>query len=549
MTEPQDPLATAAALPRFFDRIADAIGPVADLDPDRLAEIVGAVRVTVAVADHAGDDPALREQALLAVGLLARLYPRLAVSGPEPFAADLVARVLAIHPGADVLTAPGLDVGTAGADGPVLLLQRPAPAEEAPEPQPAGEIRVEVSGWNVAVDRTVTDDGPPEPLAALAGACVGVGEVFRSVFADRLPDGGRAAPTPAELNVLTCGPGQTAMPRLPGGTDMTGAVLAGAGAIGQAFLLALRTADPTGTLSVADDDTISLANLQRYVLTDDTSPGTAKTAAAAAALAGTRLAVEQIPARWGTDPRTAPGRRVVAVALDTAADRIGVAAGLHDRIYNAWTQPEDLGWSRHENDPGQPCLACAYWPDRPRPNDHELIGQAIGQHPLRALLYLVHRVPIGAPLPVPADGILRLPDAPGLTAPPDVHRWYQVPLAADLVTSGVLQTDDLATWAPLPLADVYRDGVCAGGLLAAGPAPGDREALVPLAHQSALAGVMLAVQVLVAAHPKLAARRPTHVEGRVDMLRPLPQRLSRPRQPTPGCLCSDADFRTACPPG
>jgi hypothetical protein len=71
------------------------------------------------------------------------------------------------------------------------------------------------------------------------------------------------------------------------------------------------------------------------------------------------------------------------------------------------------------------------------------------------------------------------------------------------------------------------------------------EAMVPLAHQSALAGVMLAASMLVAADPALRELRAEAVEARVDLLRGFPQVLPRPRQLTSGCICSDPDYLAA----
>ena len=60
---------------------------------------------------------------------------------------------------------------------------------------------------------------------------------------------------------------------------------------------------------------------------------------------------------------------VIQIALDyptieeaVAMARIGIQAGLPLRIYNAFTGPLDLGWSRHERFGDEPCLACLYWP-------------------------------------------------------------------------------------------------------------------------------------------------------------------------------------------
>jgi len=69
----------------------------------------------------------------------------------------------------------------------------------------------------------------------------------------------------------------------------------------------------------------------------------------------------------------------VLAALDTPEARIAVQAGLPEHVYNAWTQPADLGWSRHEAFGTQPCLVCLYWPDRRQPSQHELIADALGQ--------------------------------------------------------------------------------------------------------------------------------------------------------------------------
>ena len=67
----------------------------------------------------------------------------------------------------------------------------------------------------------------------------------------------------------------------------------------------------------------------------------------------------------------------------------------------------------------------------------------------------------------------------------------------------------------------------------------------PLALQSALAGVMLAVSAIVANVPQLAAHSPFMTEMRLDLLSGPPQVLGRPRQRTPGCLCGDPVYLQA----
>lgn len=226
--------------------------------------------------------------------------------------------------------------------------------------------------------------------------------------------------------------------------------------------------------------------------------------------------------RWGDSDKHLQADQVL-VALDTARDRITVAATQPGHAYNAWTQVADLGWSRHEEFGTQPCLACLYYPNKARPSEHELIAVAVNQPPLRVLAYLTYNLPIGYPLP-------GIPAVAELPAPAEAGQWTQVALIEDLVTAGVIRDAERNTWANTTIGTLYRDGICAGGLLPVGDLPGD--VLVPLAHQSALAGIMLAAELLWSRHPQLTAQRDASIEHRYD--------VARPRQRTPHCLCSDA---------
>lgn len=93
------------------------------------------------------------------------------------------------------------------------------------------------------------------------------------------------------------------------------------------------------------------------------------------------------------------------------------------------------------------------------------------------------------------------------------------------------------------VADLYHD-LCAGALLPTVAGNRHREVVVPLAHQSALAGIMLATQLLIAESPDLARHRPSEAQARFDVFSPAPPRpvpLGRPA----GCICADGAYRTA----
>lgn len=414
------------------------------------------------------------------------------------------------------------------------------------------DITVAAHGWNVSVDPPAVGSAGPEatqplghPLAWLAAGALGMAEVFRRVFNAELAERGRTRRQPGSLNLLTSrnqdpadavDDGVDGVDGVDGETAGFGAVdlgevyLVGAGAIGQAAVYALRHLEATGVLHVVDPETVTTSNLQRYLLTSADSVGEVKTELAAAAFresassaalapavstVGSAVDVRPFRGRWGDAAEHLQASQVL-VGLDTARDRLTVAATLPRHAYNAWTQVADLGWSRHEEFGVQPCLACLYYPDRARSSEHELIAEALGQPPLRILSYLTYNVPIGFPIP-------QVPALADLPAPPDAGRWTQVPLIEDLIAAGVVDPCGRETWAGASIGSLYRDGICAGGLLPVGDLPGD--VLVPLAHQSALAGIMLACELVWSRDPQLSARRDGSVEHRYDVLRGFPSTL------------------------
>jgi hypothetical protein len=518
----------SVSLPRFLERVVDATAPLlGGLDRDAVKAKLETSSVTLLAGELTEREPG-HAGFLFAANLVARLYPRICLIGSPDLVREATAEIVLINPRADVtLSTDEKSKATLGYEVSV---------------DNGAAVSVAARGWNVYVDQPIEcdlDDDQAVVPAALLAAVLGVGELFRIVFADELGHRGRSQPAPAAFNVVTLGAPRGA---LPTATDIpTGEFrLIGAGAIGQAAAHTLALAGARGTLVAIDPEKITLSNLQRYVLTRDTDVGSVKVELLRERLAKSSIDVIPAPTRWHAGLVNA--QRPTLVALDSADARVGVQASLPGSIYNAWTQPADVGWSRHEDFGEEPCLACLYWPDRPVPSRHEQIAAAFGQHPLRILAYLVHRnIPIG--LPLPAGGI---PPIPGLEVPPDAaEHWLATPLVDDIAAAAGIQAGALAAWRDRPLADVYQEGICGGALLHLNVGEAPREVLVPLAHQSALAGVMLATELLIARVPELRAARRATVEGRFDVLAGPSQVMSRPRSRTTDCLCADDVFLEA----
>ena len=508
------------SLPRFLDRVVDATVPLlGELDRATVRAKLEAVSVTLAAGERAAEG-ASRAGFLLAANLAARLYPRIVLAGPANLVRLAEDEIRLVNPQADV----------------AVESDEPTTATLGYETAVAGPngVAVAARGWNVHVDEDVDDD-EAAPAAALLAAAMGVGELFRVVFADELGAHGRSGSRPAAFNLVTLAEPLGGLP-LAADVDVGEFRLVGAGAIGQAAAHTLAVAGARGSIVAVDPEKVALSNLQRYVLTTDADVGAVKVDLLRDRLAASGLEVDPVPSEWHAG--LVEAQRPTLVALDSAEARLGVQSSLPGPIYNAWTQPADVGWSRHERFGDEPCLACLYWPDHQSPSRHEQIAAAFRQHPLRVLAYLVHRaIPIG--LPLPPGGI---PAIPGFEPPPDAERWLTAPLVDDIAAAAGIEVAELASWRDRPLADVYQDGICGGALLHLNVGEAPRDVLVPLAHQSVFAGVMLATAFLVSQVAELRAARAAAIEGRFDVLAGPPQVLARPRARTAGCLCGDAVF-------
>lgn len=502
-----------AQLAPFFRRVLHSVGPLTAMSDEALTDHLISVGVHVNLAT----DPGWRDASELLLTLLARLFPNLS-AGTKDGPVDL-SHLLDLN--------PDLQPADATRQRVISVALGPAAVVDV-----ESGISVTASGWNVLVDNPPTSAQPAHPLAALAAACLAAAEVFRDAFAEHLPSP-RPGNQPSGFNLITCGPETGQVPPPTAELDVGTVHLAGAGAVGQACVLALKAANVRGHLIVVDPEALELSNLQRYVLSTLPDVGRTKVDLVEERLAGTALRVSKVEGHWGRTPETAPMRECVLVALDTAADRLSVAAGLHHTILNAWTQPADLGWSRHRNPPhGQPCLACLYMPQHERPSEDEQIAAALKQHRLRTLGYLTTSIPIGQPLPF-------LTQVAEIATPDDAELWLQRSLLDDLIIEGIVDVADRPRWAMLPLSRLYQDGVCGDALLRKNLGTVRAEYTVPLAAQSALAGVMLATSLIATRDPRLSPHLPKQVEARLDLLAGLPQELRRPRQPTDGCLCQD----------
>jgi len=492
----------------FFERARQGAAQVLrDMDDGtferRLSEVVVALVFDTQAATSVEGLAALD----MAARLIARLYPRVQVvplDGDRALRDELVALMRSINPHLDVV---------ADGSGEQVAVVAGRTRYEAGTTIYMGSDR-----WiaRVSSSAPVSCGSGAVPFGAGAAACLAVANVFRTVFADRLPTGG--VDDDATLSLLNFETGASAANAdLPVGSDMGLVQLVGVGAIGNAFVWALsRLRGLSGVLHAIDPETIELSNLQRYVLPAMADVDASKVGLAGGVMTDRGVETHCFATDWSGYVAGIGHHRfaTVAVALDTARDRVEVQSSLPRRIVNAWTQAGDLGISRHGFEGPEACLACLYLPDGPRRNEDEIV-----------------------------TGELGLPEARKLDVRAMLHFGGPVgeAFASEIATALGIDPAKLMPFAGLPLRAFRQKAIC-GNVILRAPDGGGADVEVPMAFQSAMAGVMLAAEV-VAETTGIRAARPA-TRSVIDLMRRLPGRIGSAmlKQTRPvRCMCQDAD--------
>ncbi len=445
----------------------------------------------------------------LLVNLLARLYPKLSIlsDGGGQIRDRLVALAVSIN--------PDIEISATAQDATFFI----ATVETSITSSMAGKVPgvfIGASGWTASVGT----GGPfpwgqsNNPLGAAAAACMAAANAFRSVFRDQLEDCALDEKVALDLRDYSVG-GVPANDAILGAIDLTGSILIGIGAVGNAVIWTLaRMPSVGGALTAIDHEQVELSNLQRYVLTDMTSPGVAKVDLAESALAGRGIKLTKAQVKWSEFLNQGNWQLPrIAVAVDSIDERIKISGALAKEVLNSWTQADEVGISRHRRYGEEACLACLYYPTGAVPNEDELIKNAVGL-PNESMLIrdlLVTNKPVGRAF------------------------LERVSMALSIPLQELLSYENRA------LRQFYSEAVCGGMVLRLG-AKSTAEVEVPMAFQSALAGVLLAAELVIAAGN--LRKEPILPVTRVRTCRPVPGSLVAPLAPVERCICQDNDFRS-----
>lgn len=444
----------------------------------------------------------------LLVRLGARLFPRMAIM---PLGGMHRSKLRGLHQLALRIN-QDIEIEPAACKGARWIV-----AGKTPAPSDAQVVYAGSDGWLAKLSRS----GPPgggrsqNPFGAGAAACLALANVFRDIFATELPHAKRDLEV--VFSTLAMAPVSKRRPMNPpiDHMDLGIVYLVGAGAIGNGFLWAMRSARVTGTLHVVDGEVLDASNLQRYAMTVERDEGKPKSQLAVTWMRTAKLRVVPHAQHWEQFVSTTDRQfQKVAVAVDTASSRIHIQASLPQRAYNTWTQMGEVGLSRHAAFEGA-CMACLYMPDGAALNEDQLLARALRLPEDRAVLLDIRR---RIQLSVPTERLF----------------------LEQLAQRTNIPVQDVLVFENAPLRELYQRGVCGGAVL--GLAQGAGQAEVPMAFQSALAGILMAAD-LVAEEGRLRSRLPTRTQ--INLLTALSMIPSNGQARHMRCFCGDPDFAEA----
>jgi hypothetical protein len=480
------------ALAPFFEKIYSAVGGHLSVSRDDLESSLRGVVVGIRIA------PKLSQNdfwiAELATNLLARLYPIIAISGSERHAKELKSLALRINPNIEILSGahPDLTIGV----GPV---------------QGGAVLRPSASGWVARLSHlNYLGSGPPNPYAAGAAAAFAAAEIFRRVFTGALQENDVAislldfqAASGLESELISSSIGEV--------------LFVAVGAIGNAALWALsRDKRRSGRLTLIDHEQLELSNLQRYVLgtLEDVNRNIEKVLIGRRELTGSQLDVDTIHTSLEeyADREQGIKKATICISVDNIPTRRTAQAFLPQLIVNGWTGDQALGASWHVFSREAACLACLYHPHGEGLSQTEQAARALGLSSDRASVLWITRLPLSE---------------------------EDIATAAAKLGVGF---GTLAPWRGKSLGDLYTDVVC-GAVPISLPIT-NRVETVPLAHQSALAGILMAAELVKRTEPALAAASQQEPLVSWDnILGPPPEVWPKPRAREKGCICGDHDYQ------
>ncbi len=488
------------ALAPFFSRAYSAVGAHLSITREELEKALSGHLVAIHLGEACSAEGNEKWISELLVNLLARLYPALSISGQDTACEHISKIARAINPDIEIRCRP----------------------EEARVIVYVGETTTNdngfsagASGWVARIGNTLKckTRGPLNPYSAAAAAAFAAWRVFQTIFTLKTPSD--LALPDISLSLLDYGSDSGVSDSLPA-VNLGEVAVAGLGALGNPALWAwARHPGLTGELHLIDPEDVELSNLQRYCLSFHKDAGMGKVQLAERELLNSKLSHRLWPCSledFSANYAGIANLPSICVSVDNIEGRRTAQALLPRLVINGWTSDNGLGASWHRFLGDSACLACLYQPKNVSLSQTELAAQALG---------------------IPHDQLTLL--------------WVtEKPLEAEVIktveTHLGLSEGQLTDWTGKRVQDVYSGVICGQvGLDLSGIG---RVATVPLAHQSVLAGILMAAELAKRSDPALEAK--SQSEPLIiwdDVMRTPPKYWIANRQKEPECFCKDRVYQ------
>lgn len=360
------------------------------------------------------------------------------------------------------------------------------------------------------------------PFAAGASVCIGVSNVFRFIFNKLIDD--CEFDNDVKLSLINLTQTDEFEKNDIDQIDIDKIILVGFGAIGNGFVWALsNTPNIKGRFTIIDHEKIELSNLQRYCLAEEKHIGMSKVNIAENLFRDTEIELNTFESKWAEYLNLNGNwkNELVCVGVDSAKDRIAIQSSLPKTILNAYTENNLIGITRHSNFVESACLSCGFIPEQ-KVKDYSLIVADNLKIPSQERLireYLYNNIPVDRKI---------------------------IELVAK---ANSVEIKELLQYEGQNINIFYSTVVCGGYLLSKSNSNGEAiDIEAPLAFQSALAGILLASELIIS---KLELRS-TEFKNHTQLypLFPIkrdinPNNHTMERDKTSRCICDDEDFKKA----
>lgn len=510
------------AIAKYFSKDLLAINQLLKSSNKNLEDVLLKNRIGIAFDSNAIETKEGNKALDLSIRLLSRLYPFLSII-------DLSKQnKLKVKELSDLAKSinSGIDVSTQDDDLSVLLI---AGLTKSKIKNNKVKFYFGSDNWNVffSQDKPQIFKDSHNSIGCGIAACIAISNVFRFVFKDFLPD--KSLDGNLTFSTINYSVSDTTFNPELKAINLKDVVLVGIGAIGNGSIWALSNLTHLkGNIDLVDNEEVSLSNLQRYVMFSEKDVNSVKVDLVVREFEQKKLKVSPYKMTWAgyLKSRNNWNIETVAVAIDNKKDRIGIQSSLPKTIINSYTESNLLGIARHQDFINLACLACGYIPSQKERNYINEVADNCN------IPNLANAVKDYINLDLTVDAI---------SAPQNTSSLLDI-----IAQANNIERSKLVQFHGKKVSEFYSEFIC-GGISLSLSEKGNNITNIdaPLAFQSAMAGILLAAEIIIDAsnlREKLIKQQshfyPLNPLGQNN---PFNHQLSKDN--TGRCLCMDSDFK------